>query len=276
MRVKKLIAGSASVLMLLGLGPSGSAGQEGSGHATIDESAAVTPAQEQGAAASKSPGAEATKPERVQSKAPLYKPPRSGRAWRTIGGATRGFETCRPDIAVLAPHDHSGLTTREQPVLFWFLSEACPASVEFTLMEADGIHPVVELRLAPPTRAGVQAVHLADHGVRLEVGTLYAWSIALVPDPDHRSKDAVAQAGILRIEVDPNVSTQLARAREGEAPLIYAEAGLWYDALAELSALIEADPSNDAPRRQRAALLEQVQLTEIAAHETSVALPNPG
>ncbi len=219
---------------------------------------------------------------RVQKKgngkreAPRYKPPRVGRAWRTIGGATRGSETCRPVIAVLAPHNHSGLTTHEQPILYWYVSDTCPSAIEFTLIEADGIAPLVEISLTSPPRSGLQSLDLAQYGVRLEVGKLYVWSIAFVPDREHRSKDILAQAGIRRVKQAGDLSSQLARGAEEEAPLIYAEAGLWYDALATLSTLIEQNPSDAALRLQRAYLLEQVQLIDVAGHETAQAGANPG
>ena len=48
---------------------------------------------------------------------------------------------------------------------------------------------------------------------------------------------------------------------------LYAEAGLWYDALSSLSDLIEATPDNPGLRQQRAALLKQVGLTDAAASD---------
>jgi hypothetical protein len=44
----------------------------------------------------------------------------------------------------------------------------------------------------------------------------------------------------------------------------YAAAGLWYDAIATLSERIAAAPADPLLRRQRAALLRQVGLQEVA------------
>ena len=46
-----------------------------------------------------------------------------------------------------------------------------------------------------------------------------------------------------------------------------AEAGFWYDTIAELSALIAAAPRDMTLRQQRAALLEQQGLPEVAAYD---------
>ena len=46
-----------------------------------------------------------------------------------------------------------------------------------------------------------------------------------------------------------------------------ARSGLWYDAIETLSDAVEADPGNMQVRKARAALLEQVELDEIASLE---------
>lgn len=266
------------IAFALGLGPAALSLAEEKRSPQADASPGLVVAQTKGG----EPSAGRSKDGRVHKKkdgkrdAPQYKPPRRGRAWRTIGGATRGSETCRPVIAVLAPHDHSGLTSREQPTLYWYLSDTCPSSIEFTFIEANGIAPLVEISLTAPQNAGLQALDLAQHGVTLKVGTLYAWSIAFVPDREHRSKDIFAQGGILRVEPGVEVSARLAAASKEHVPDIYAEAGLWYDALSELSAMIQTNPSNHELRRQRALLLEQVQLVHVAGHEAALADANPG
>ena len=45
---------------------------------------------------------------------------------------------------------------------------------------------------------------------------------------------------------------------------MYAEAGIWYDALAAISALIEASPGDARLVKQREALLTQAGLPQIA------------
>lgn len=274
MRVMRLLSLPLALALALGLATSGSARERAAQRADLGSD--LTVAQTSGPPASESKDARVQERENGKREAPRYKPPRVGHAWRTIGGATRGSETCRPVIAVIAPHDHSGLTTREQPTLYWYLSDTCPSSVDFTLMEAEGIAPLVEVSLTSPRNAGLQPLDLAPYGVHLEVGKPYKWSIAFVPDREHRSKDIVAEGGIVRIEPTGDLSSQLAGAPEEDMPLIYAEAGLWYDALSQLSSLIQANPSNQDLREQRVFLLEQVQLVNVAAQDAAQAGANPG
>ena len=71
--------------------------------------------------------------------------------------------------------------------------------------------------------------------------------------------DAPATIG----ENNASVTIPIAASR----PALYAGAGIWYDAIDELSRLIAAQPENRELRIQRAALLEQVGLTEAAAFD---------
>jgi Domain of Unknown Function (DUF928) len=52
-------------------------------------------------------------------------------------------------------------------------------------------------------------------------------------------------------------------AGKGTASNVYAEAGIWSDALAAISESVEAAPNQPAFRKQQAALMAQVGLTEI-------------
>jgi hypothetical protein len=167
----------------------------------------------------------------------------------------------------LAPADHIGLTAQKQPSLYWYLSAATSCRVEVTLTDEQVVEPLLDLSLNPPTNPGVQRVRLADHGVHLTPGVQYQWAVALVPDPNHRSKDIVAMGGIKRIEATEALHTKLAQANKVEVAALYAEAGLWYDAVAAISDLIATAPQDSALRTQRAALLEQVRLSEVAERD---------
>jgi hypothetical protein len=90
-----------------------------------------------------------------------------------VGGGTRG--PGQRDVfvlSVLAP-DHSGLTSSEQPSLYWFISNPTSLPIELTVMEPDGIQPILETRLPAPNKAGIQQVRLADYKVHLKPGVAY-------------------------------------------------------------------------------------------------------
>ena len=82
----------------------------------------------------------------------------------------------------------------------------------------------------------------------------------MVPDADRRSKDILAGGAIERVDLQEDVKTKVAKASDKELPFVYAQAGLWYDALKSISDLIDAAPQNQDLHNQRTALLKQVGL----------------
>ena len=192
----------------------------------------------------------------------LYQPPRglgAPSAGRRVGGGTRGTNKSVPILSVLAP-GHTGLTVREQPDLYWFASDVVTNPVELTLTLEKGDTPFLEKRLPAPTKAGIQKVCLSDYGVKLIPGERYTWSIALVLDPKRRSKDVIAVGAIERVE---RADMNLAAAPTTDAFYRLAADGLWYDAVMAISELIDTTPTDMALRKQRADLLDQVDLPEV-------------
>jgi uncharacterized protein DUF928 len=189
---------------------------------------------------------------------PVYSPPSRGAPGGRIGGGTRGGQNVFV-LSVLAP-DHSAFTTTEQPSLYWFISKPTSLPVELTVMDPQGIKPILETQLSSPTKAGIQRVRLADYNVHLAPGAAYRWFVAVVPDADRRSKDILAGGAIERVNLQEDVKAKVAKASDKELPFVYAQAGLWYDALKSISDLIDAAPQNQDLHNQRTALLKQVGL----------------
>ena len=190
---------------------------------------------------------------------PVYSPPSRGAPGGRIGGGTRGGGQNVFVLSVLAP-DHSAFTTTEQPSLYWYISKPTSLPVELTVMDPQGIKPILETQLPSPTKAGIQRVRLADYNVRLAPGAAYRWFVAVVPDADRRSKDILAGGAIERVDLQEDVKAKVAKASDKELPFVYAQAGLWYDALKSISDLIDAAPQNQDLHNQRTALLKQVGL----------------
>lgn len=185
---------------------------------------------------------------------PSYRPPLRGAPASRIGGAHRGAEGDDWTLLVLAP-EHTGLTTAKQPVLYWYTSQDIGQPVELTLIEQGAIDPLLEHSIPGPLAAGVQRVALADYGVTLKPDTDYQWFVSVIADPTQRSQDYAAGATIRRVAADPQVMARLQSATGDQQAFIFAEAGLWYDAIDALSQRADA-----TARAQRRALIEQVGL----------------
>lgn len=195
----------------------------------------------------------------------VYKPPLRGAPGGRVSGGTRGNQTY--SLSVLAPN-HTGLTSQDQPVLYWYVSKALSSPIELTIVDS-GATPIIEKVLAPSTKSGIQRLPLTELGVHLEVGKQYHWFLAIVPNPKQRSEDVLAGATIERLALPENPSTHIPGSEWLSAARLYAEAGYWYDAIALISEQIELNPLDPNPRAQRVALLQQVGLQEIADYDKS-------
>ncbi len=198
---------------------------------------------------------------------PVYRPPLRGAPVGRVAGGSRGIMDEYPTLLVVLSPDHTGLTTREQPSLYWFLTEMMPHPIELTIIEDQAVYPALETRIPSPKQPGVQRIRLADYGMRLQPGVQYKWFVALVPDPDRRSKDILAWGEIERIEPTAKLQNILAKTGKERSQYIYAEEGIWYDAFAAVSESIDTAPSDVDLRKQRASLLEQVGLPQIARYD---------
>jgi len=158
----------------------------------------------------------------------------------TTASGTRGGSEAPLRLAVLAP-DHVGLTTQAQPTLFWVQAGAETAVLELTLVVVGEPDVLLESRWPRGVRGRLQKLDLSRSPVRLLPGKEYKWSIAAVWDPERRSQDLVASGLIRRVEPDPELRRRLVGAGERARVALYAEAGIWYDALAGLQSLVEKD-----------------------------------
>jgi hypothetical protein len=172
----------------------------------------------------------------------LFKPPSSGAPSAQRGGGTRGSSYTSVAIQALVPQEHIALTSQESPTLYWHISQAAPYNVEFSLSVENSGEIIVEDLLPPVTKAGIQSITLSAFNVKLQEGTTYLWSIALVVDPNDRAKDILISTAMRREHtiIDLNDAAQLA------------QAGFWYDTLHYVS---------DKKPSQVSALLKQIGIT---------------
>jgi len=194
-----------------------------------------------------------------------YRPPMRGAPAARIGGGTRGIGDMTLELVVLAP-DHTGLTTREQPTLYWYVSKAVPSHLEVTVINDEAIDPALEKEVDAPSRAGIQSIDLAKAGVKLKPGVEYRWFVSAIADPEQRSNDVVASGTIERITPDAALKSKIAGADDQSLARVYAQAGVWYDTIDTLSRMIEKSPGDSNLREQRAELLDQVGLKSVAAY----------
>jgi len=193
----------------------------------------------------------------------LYRPPLRGAPASRIGGGTRGLAPAAPALAVLAP-DHTGHTVNAQPTLYWFLSKPAPVQIEVTLLDEAGVKPVLEKVLKTDMQAGIQALSLKDLGITLKPNEEYRWHVAMVYNAKQRSSD-VTSSGTVKLVAPPDaLASRLKQADESGRHAVYAQEGLWYDAVDALMQRINAAPGDTRLRDELDALLKQVGLRPVA------------
>src|SRR6266581_9510179 len=199
-----------------------------------------------------------------------FRPATTGAPSVRVTGGSRGTGDTSITLDVLAP-DEIGVTTQEQPSLFWFQSKPADAKFELTLLQDNKIKPILQVLVERSTKAGIQRLKLSEHGAKLTPGVEYQWVVALVTDPNNRSSDLVASGVIKRVQPAADLKGKIAKATPASLAGVYAEAGIWYDALAVLTDQIEANPDNKTLRATRANLLLQVGLKAAAVSEGALA-----
>ena len=195
---------------------------------------------------------------------PIYTPPKKLTPRARVGGGLRGTDGTDPVIVALVP-DHVGLTVKKAPVLNWFLSKQTTYQLMFTLIDLSSPTPIHEGPLPSPEHDGFQSISLKDWGLMLEPDVQYRWYISAIRDPVSRGRDIVAGGIIERCEFNTCVmEMEVDLTCDRQSVLRNAIRGFWYDAMACLCELIDSNPSDQVLRRQRAALLNQIGLSEVA------------
>jgi Domain of Unknown Function (DUF928) len=199
-----------------------------------------------------------------------FEPPDQGLPGRREGGGTRGGCLAQAgaqphSLTALIPATNTGRTVTAHPSLFWYVPQNTAAAAEFVLLDAANTE-IYKTILPISQQPGVLSLSLpADGSVpALEVGKSYRWYFSLICDPLDRSADSFTTGWVQRTEPSTALAQQLSAAAEEEKPLIYASAGIWYEALAGLAELRREQPQNAQVQTQWQTLLESVGLAQIA------------
>jgi len=171
-------------------------------------------------------------------------------------------------LTALVPESLIGRTVSEYPVFFFYLPKTDfydAELVEFILEDENG-NLIYETTLKTNKAAGVMSVSIpANKKVSpSEAGKNYRWSIALICDPDDRSTNMVAIGIVRRVELSAEILRQLDAADPRQKTVIYAENGIWQDALGTLAAARRANPNDPDLAADWESLLDSVKLGEIA------------
>lgn len=206
----------------------------------------------------------------------IYKPLVKGAPNTRVGGGSRGSRGSRGVdndvliLSVLAPN-HTGYTVNSQPTIYWSISKLVDKPIKLTMVYTDftlGTEPVIETEIKMPNNPGIQVIDLNEINWKIPNKGLipqveYQWSISVMMDEQRSSNDIVASGTIERVSqpLADQIAAKIAKeTNENKQVFIYAENGMWYDAVDKLSQLIAQYPNDQELQRQRVSLLKEVKL----------------
>lgn len=159
------------------------------------------------------------------------------------------------NLTALVPKSNSptegelGLTVSDRPTFVGYIPK--PNNVEsgeLLIFEKVSDRPdrlLIRQSFPLSDREGIVSINLSDNSQSLEVGKMYKWKLRIVCDPDDRSKDIVSNTVWLeRIQPTPNLTNKLKNSTPINLSAVYAEAGIWHEAIGSLIKARQTQPNN--------------------------------
>ncbi|MBD2594624.1 hypothetical protein BCD64_21335 [Nostoc sp. MBR 210] len=185
----------------------------------------------------------------------LNLPPSLGKPNRRVPAATRGGSCIanNPKLTALIPKYDTALTTVGNPTLYFFIPQNTAAYLELVIQnENDNEQTVYQQKYQTNTKAGIVGINLPPNVLALE--QKYTWNFAIICNPENPALSKVVKGTIQRFE-NPSLMKKLAQATLQERVQLYAEAGIWHDALDTLARLRASRPNDFKVKADWEALL---------------------
>ena len=198
--------------------------------------------------------------------------PNDRRVRRPAGDCYRG----NGKLTALVPESQIGRTVSEYPVFFFYFPQTDAELAEFILQDENG-NQIYQQDLTIKNLSGVIGVSIpANTNVPpLKVGKNYTWQFTVVCDAQDRSSDRIESGVVRRVGLSADILRELENADPRQKTFIYAQNGIWQDALGTLAAARSANPNDTDLAADWASLLDSVKLGEIAAEPIVEIEPQP-
>ncbi|MEG4803610.1 DUF928 domain-containing protein [Microcoleus sp. ARI1-B5] len=164
-----------------------------------------------------------------------YTPPKNPSKPKETGTNTTRGGSCEANssarLTALVPFSHVGETISGHPTFTWFVPDSPPRPLQLRLFTRTG---QLLYKTDMESQPGIMSVALPSNLPQLSIGQSYQWQVVLVCARNIPSRNVVATAEIQVVQPAESLQTQLAAASTPQQRIdLYAEAGLWYDAIAE-------------------------------------------
>lgn len=205
-----------------------------------------------------------------------------GSPGRREGGGTRGpciQNSANDKVMALVPVNGFGTTTAQYPTFSVYLPPLLPESnpeIEFVLKTAavkiDEQKEIYKTKFKISRGSGIISFTLpnASNLPALELNKNYFWSVTLICNPEDvnigdLSGNKVVSGVIRRVTPNANVQQELERTQSWrDRVIIYAKAGIWYDALSNLAEMRRRNPNDPIVVSDWQQLLKSVGMEKLA------------
>jgi hypothetical protein len=137
----------------------------------------------------------------------------------------------------------SGMTVSASPQFFIYSPQTTASTAEFVLKDENEVD--LYRKTFPISGEAKTLVIRLPESINLEVNRSYHWYFSIVCDPDNLSKNVDINAWTQRVAVNPALANELENADSLTQSGLYAQTGIWYDAIAILAQLRQEN-SDDA------------------------------
>ncbi|MEM9215199.1 MAG: DUF928 domain-containing protein [Cyanobacteria bacterium P01_F01_bin.150] len=194
---------------------------------------------------------------------------------RSRGGGSRGdclWPEDSPPLTALVPTNKNELaglesvwsyTMSDRPTFWFYLPYELEATTDVLFILQDGDGNTLEAysqMFRPSLSPGIVSITLPDIAPPLDVGKGYHWFFQVYCDENPDFVDG----WVYRTAPETELDQQLQAAVPKDQSAIYANNGIWQEAIASLARLRQADPEDGAIASDWRQLLESVGLEAIA------------
>lgn len=183
-------------------------------------------------------------------------PPNNGGSSGNVGGLTRAQREL-PLPLQYAPSTSQGLTSKPQPVLYYYVAETTPNKVLITIMSNTKKPETITAPVIDGIKqAGMQRFDVASTGQSLKPGVSYRWTVSIESESDQPSHNAYVSHNICYVPPSAELNSQLAGKSPEQQAELYLKNHYWYDTVAAAVQVIMDHPGEPAPKEQFLNLLK--------------------
>jgi Domain of Unknown Function (DUF928) len=192
---------------------------------------------------------------------------------RTGGGRRDNCPNVNPTLTALVPITQEaknvtnvwGLTSAEHPT-FWFYLPYTKSSkypTEFILQNSER-KIIYKAEISLPEKPGIISVPIPSNTTPLTIGKQYRWFLKVYCSGHKQSFPTYVDGIIKRVNLSAIATQQLRMATDRQQVAIYAQNGIWYQALTTLLELRQSNPQDETLENTLENLLAEIGLIDIA------------